>query len=321
MLQIKDLNISFDLKEGKRELINGLNFELSPGENLVLLGRNGVGKSSLLKAISGKMESCLPSIHWEGRSISNFGQKELAKKIAWIPTTRIDIAYLSAFDYAALGRLPYVPFHGRLSSEDKKIVGEAFEKLHIGHLQHRNLNQLSDGEFQKVQIARALSQDTPLILLDEPSAFLDYPSKVDLFSMLNRIAKQANKMIIYSTHDLDLAWRFAEKTLLLAGDGTFNFDLSEQLILDGHFNRYFDDEFIRFNVEDGHFEFDFSEETMQMRLTGDSKTVFWTTQALAKMGIASDESSDIRVECVEGKGWKLHDRTFQKLIDLLKYLK
>ncbi len=320
MLQLKDLHISFDIKGQKRELINGLELELYPGENLVLLGRNGVGKSSLLKAISGKMESCLDAVFWEGRSIKDFGQNELARKIAWIPTTRVDIPYLKAFDYAALGRLPYLPFHGRLNEADKSLVHEAFEKLHIEGLKTRGLSQLSDGEFQKVQIARALCQDTPLILLDEPSAFLDYPSKVDLFSMLNRIAKQENKMIIYSTHDLDLAWRFAEKTLLLAGDGSFNFNLSEQLILDGHFNRYFDDQFIRFNDLDGHFEFDFVKGEKQLNLSGDQRMVFWTEQALAKGGIERSDQAKYKVECNAEGYWKIEENQFDNLKKLIQFL-
>ncbi len=321
MLKLENLEISFDIKGKKRILISGLDLELFPGENLVLLGRNGVGKSSLLRAISGKMQGCRQSVLWNGKSIEELSQKELAKKIAWIPTTRVDSPYLSAFDYAALGRLPYLPFHGRLSFMDKEKVNEAFEKLHIEDLKSRNLNQLSDGEFQKVQIARALCQDTQLILLDEPSAFLDYPSKVDLFSLLNRIARQENKMIIYSTHDLDLAWRFAEKTLLLAGDGSFNIDLSEQLILDGHFSRYFDDHFIRFNTQDGHFEFDFSQVNKKVAIQGDPKMVFWTIQALAKIGVEQDVQAEKKVICSSKNGWTIDDRVVNNLSDLKEIIK
>lgn len=202
------------LAYGKKVVASGINAELLPGELVCLVGRNGAGKSTLIKHIL-KMGDGISVEGYESDKIN----ADIAKIISVVLTDRIDIDRMTVRDIVAMGRMPYTGFFGKLSDEDERIVSEAIETLSLHEFSDRQINTLSDGERQKAIIAKALAQQTQYILLDEPTAFLDYPSKVSTMQMLKKLCKENNKAILISTHDLDIALQYCDKVWHMT-DGT-----------------------------------------------------------------------------------------------------
>ena len=221
-IQLRDLCIGYTTKHGVRTVAEGINGAIRSGELTCLLGPNGVGKSTLLRtlsafqpAISGEV---LFSRSEEGgvwSEISSFTDKELSRLIGVVLTEKPDVRNMSVRELVSLGRSPYTGFWGSYSKEDLRIVDEAIEMIGIGNLARRPVHTLSDGERQKVMIAKALAQQTPVIFLDEPTAFLDYPSKVEMLQLLRRISREAEKTVFLSTHDVELALQLADTLWLM----------------------------------------------------------------------------------------------------------
>jgi len=236
MLKLNQHQISF----GDRVLITNLSFELQPGDTVCILGRNGVGKSSLLKSFFNKNES----IYWDNKSLSQYSKKYLSQHVSILRHGTRPAYDINVEEYIKLGRIPYTTYFKQ--SIKKEEYTSYLDILHIRHLLHKNTQFLSDGEFQKVQIVRALVQDTPVILLDEPTSFLDFPSKIELYRNLSRLSQQMNKIILFSSHDIDMAWKFSDYTLILDGIGVYFFAKSSELS-SKTLNQYF---------ETDHFYFD-----------------------------------------------------------------
>ncbi|MGI6222371.1 MAG: ABC transporter ATP-binding protein [Prevotella sp.] len=192
--------------QGKR-VAGPLDAEFRPGLVSCLLGRNGVGKSTLLRTLSGFQPAMGGSVLIDSRNLLSLTRLERARIISVVLTGRPQVDNLTAAEVVALGRSPYTGFFGRLHESDRKAVDEALRDMGIASLAQRNVATLSDGEMQKVMIAKALAQQTPVILLDEPTAFLDFPSKVEVMASLSRLAAEQQKIIILSTHDVELALR------------------------------------------------------------------------------------------------------------------
>ena len=221
-IQLRNLSIGYAMAHGVRTVAEGINGAIRSGELTCLLGPNGVGKSTLLRtlsafqpAISGEV---LFSRNEEGgarKEISSFTDKELSRLIGVVLTEKPDVRNMSVRELVALGRSPYTGFWGTCSKDDLRIVDEAIEMVGIGELSRRPVHTLSDGERQKVMIAKALAQQTPVIFLDEPTAFLDYPSKVEVLQLLRRISREAEKTIFLSTHDVELALQLADTLWLM----------------------------------------------------------------------------------------------------------
>ena len=221
-IQLRDLSIGYQTKHSVKTVAAGINGAIRSGELTCLLGANGVGKSTLLRtlaafqpAISGEIlisrsEEC------EVRSeITSLTDKELSKVIGVVLTEKPDVRNMSVRELVSLGRSPYTGFWGTYTDEDLRIVDEAIEMVGITDLIRRPVHTLSDGERQKVMIAKALAQQTPVIFLDEPTAFLDYPSKVEVLQLLRRISREAEKTIFLSTHDVELALQLADTIWLM----------------------------------------------------------------------------------------------------------
>lgn len=196
-------------------LIREGNATLEGGQLVALLGRNGAGKSTLLRHIAGLLPLLSGEVLVEGKMIHQMDERERAKLISVVSTRKTRVPQLTAAEVVGLGRSPYTNLMGRLSISDRTVVREALQLVGIEHLADRYVHQISDGENQRVMIARALAQDTPVILLDEPTAFLDLPNRYDLALLLKRLVKERNKIIIFSTHDLDIAFQLCDYLMLI----------------------------------------------------------------------------------------------------------
>lgn len=191
-------------------LVSDVNVELQSGQLHCLIGRNGIGKSTLLKTLTGFLPKLSGNLLLDGQGIETFTQQALARKISIVLTQKPDVQNLTVAEVIGLGRSPYTGFFGKLRVRDCAVVDDAIRSVGIEPLRHRMIQTLSDGERQKVMIAKALAQETPIILLDEPTAFLDFPSKAETFLLLRSMAHEKDKLIVLSTHDLELAVRFAD---------------------------------------------------------------------------------------------------------------
>lgn len=192
--------------EGRR-VAGPLNAEFRPGQLSCLLGRNGVGKSTLLRTLSGFQPPLGGTLLFDGQRLSDLSRGQRSRMISIVLTGRPQLSNLKTEELVALGRSPYTGFFGRLGEAERQVVTEALADVGIKALAERNVATLSDGEMQKVMIAKALAQHTPVMLLDEPTAFLDFPSKVEVMATLSRLAEEQQKIILLSTHDVELALR------------------------------------------------------------------------------------------------------------------
>lgn len=210
VINLSQLSVGYTLSH---PVISDINLELRSGQLACLIGENGIGKSTLLKTLTGFLPKLKGSFLLGDRDIDSFSQRELARQVSIVLTQKPDVQNLTIEEIIGLGRSPYTGFFGRLRAEDRKVVDDAIATMGIEKLRGRMIQTLSDGERQKVMIAKALAQETPIILLDEPTAFLDFPSKAETFQSLQRMAHERDKLILLSTHDLELAVRFADSLL------------------------------------------------------------------------------------------------------------
>lgn len=210
IISLSQLSVGYTLSH---PVISDINLELRSGQLACLIGENGIGKSTLLKTLTGFLPKLKGSLLLGNRDIKSFSQRELARQVSIVLTQKPDVQNLTIEEIIGLGRSPYTGFFGRLRAEDRKVVDDAIATMGIEKLRGRMIQTLSDGERQKVMIAKALAQETPIILLDEPTAFLDFPSKAETFQSLQRMAHERDKLILLSTHDLELAVRFADSLL------------------------------------------------------------------------------------------------------------
>jgi len=210
VISLSQLSVGYTLSH---PVISDINLELRSGQLACLIGENGIGKSTLLKTLTGFLPKLKGSLLLGNRDIESFSQRELARQVSIVLTQKPDVQNLTIEEIIGLGRSPYTGFFGRLRAEDRKVVDDAIATMGIEKLRGRMIQTLSDGERQKVMIAKALAQETSIILLDEPTAFLDFPSKAETFQSLQRMAHERDKLILLSTHDLELAVRFADSLL------------------------------------------------------------------------------------------------------------
>ena len=205
ILRSEQLAIGYCSKKGTHYVAENLNLRLERGQLVCLLGKNGVGKSTLLRTLSKTQHKLGGTIFIEDRELSEIDSSQLAQKMSLVLTEKIPDSQLTVFELVALGRQPYTNWLGKLSSEDHQKVDTAIKQVKLEALSHRNYFELSDGQLQKVMIARALAQDTDLILLDEPTAHLDLHHTIEVFQLLKDLASNTNKTILISTHEVNLA--------------------------------------------------------------------------------------------------------------------
>ncbi len=203
MIKLADISIGY----GSRVLLENASATFGCGSFVALLGRNGAGKSTLLRTVAGLARPLRGEVFLDGSAVGGLRRDEIARLSAVVSTERVRVANLKVYDTVALGRAPHTNWLGRLTAEDIECVERALELTGLTDFTAKALDTLSDGERQRVMIARALAQQTPVILLDEPTAYLDLPSRYEVFELLRTLASDAGKTILCSTHDLDVAVR------------------------------------------------------------------------------------------------------------------
>ena len=243
MIKLNDITLAF----GERRLIEHASAHFECGKMTALLGRNGTGKSTLLRAIAalGRLQS--GTIEIGGRDLRELSSAELARMIAFVNTERISVEAMTAYDLVAVGRSPYTGWSGKLRSCDHEVIERSICIAGVEHLANRYVDTLSDGECQRVMIARALAQDTPAILLDEPTSYLDMPNRYELCTLLGRLAHDEGKCVLYSTHELDIALTLSD-SIALVDTPQLLYMPTREMIASGSIERLFDSPYIRFDA-------------------------------------------------------------------------
>lgn len=248
-IELRNLSIGYQTKHGIKTVATGIDGTIKSGELTCLLGANGVGKSTLLKTLSSFQPKTGGEILLEGRELSEYSDKQLSRLIGVVLTEKPDVRNMTVRELVSLGRSPYTGFWGTYSKDDLQVVDEAIAMVGIEPLKKRMVHTLSDGERQKVMIAKALAQQTPVIYLDEPTAFLDYPSKVEVLQLLCRISREADKVIFLSTHDVELALQMADTIWLMTQGESVAIGSPKTLAEQGALGRFIEREGIAFDLK------------------------------------------------------------------------
>lgn len=310
------LQLGYSQEGIRRPLLENLNFQLVAGELTCLLGPNGVGKSTLIKAILGEISP------WEGRllleqePISSYTIQDRAKHIAVVLTDPIYPGNLTVGQLVALGRTPHTNWLGKLDNKDRVLVEKALADTHIGYLRDARLGELSDGQRQKAMIARALAQDGSVIVLDEPTAHLDLVNRLEIMSLLHEISRSQGKAILVVTHDLDIALETADRFWLLNCGIPLLSGTPEDLVLSGQIQALFPSDRYRFNVARGRVEW--SQAMPDFQIEGPAEQAYWVKKALVKAGIHSLNQSLV---ITAPFGLRVGEESFETLEELIGALK
>ena len=242
MIRFQSLSLGY----GSRILIDSLSASVKRGELTALVGRNGTGKSTLLRAITGLGERIGGDILLGDKSIDSLSTAELATMVAFVTTDKVRIANLRCRDVVALGRAPYTNWIGRMQEQDEEIVMRSMELVGMSDYADKTMDRMSDGECQRIMIARALAQQTPIILLDEPTAFLDMPNRYELCTLLQRLAHEEQKCILFSTHELDIALALCDSIALISPP-QLHLLPTEEMVKSGYIEKLFTTGIVNFD--------------------------------------------------------------------------
>ena len=324
-IELSNLTIGYEQSDGSPlEIMNGVNFSASSGEMVALIGSNGIGKSTLLRSMVGFLKYFSGNIKINGKELNEFGAKEVAQIMSFVSTDKVSVPNMTVFDLVAYGRFPYTNWIGKLTDNDKNIVAESIEKVGLSGFENRLITQISDGERQRAMIARAVAQDTSVIILDEPTAFLDVSNKYEIFHLLQILTREKGKTIVLSTHDLNIALREVDKLWIATEDNNFQ-GSPEDAVLNGWLNQLFKNEHIGFDLQEGEYFFK-KEFKAKVKVVGEGLALTWTLRALNRMGyqIVIQAEPDFYV-FVNENSWELKSKestqTFNSIYQLLAFLK
>ncbi len=318
MLETHGLSIGYKIKKTNIILLSGLNLYVKRGETVALFGINGSGKSSLLRSLSA-MQTCLDGeIILSGKKIKSYSTKALARKLSFVSTEIIKIKHLKVEELVKLARFTYTSGTGRMNTEEKKIIKNALKLIGMSDYAKKNINELSEGERQKIMIARAIAQDTDIIILDEPAAFLDTENKYSVYEILQNLAVEKKKSLIYSTHDLSFALKNADKIWIIKNKKIIQ-GAPEDLIIKNIFSDIFNIRKIAFNKET--YNFDYKSKLIKPIYVVDNfnnKIIYkLTTNALNRKGFfISNKRTKITVIIIsENKkpAWKLINNEIENI--------
>ncbi len=326
------LTIGYTNRQQSRSIAADITASLRGGELVCLLGPNGAGKSTLLRTLAGMQRPLEGTVTLGSQDVHRMDARTLARHISVVLTEQVNAGMLTAYALVALGRHPYTGWTGKLAAADEAVVQWALTAVSAGHLAHRFVHELSDGERQKVMIARALAQEPHLLLLDEPTAYLDLPRRVEIMGILRQLVHDGQRAVLLSTHDLDLALRMADAIWLMPQNGALQIGTPEDLVLSGAFERAFHSAGITFDAYTGAFKIR-QDITGHIDLEGEGLGAVWARRALEREGFQVHQGpngSSVHIKAFNGHGryhWQLtqHNQTteldsIQSLLEIVRGL-
>ena len=314
-VQARDLTIGYFHGKQKKVVQNGINLTLYSGEVTCLLGLNGAGKSTLIRTLCGFQPPLGGDVLLREKPLSQYSQGEFAREVGVVLTERTNAGGITVHELVGLGRHPFTGFFGTLKEKDNTIIEESLKAVGMLHKSSNYVSELSDGERQKVMIAKVLAQECPIIVLDEPTAFLDVTSRIETMVLLRKLAKEQRKAIILSTHDIDSAISMADCLWLLSKEQQVKCGSPEDLIMDGTIGKFFSKENIAFDQATGKLNA-IRSDIFPIGVLGDFHTSFWVGNALVRNGFtpSSIQENGYNIICKSPTEIELHlhDGTIKK---------
>jgi len=329
MIQLHNLEIGYRSASGNVKAVFGpVNIAVIAAEMIGIIGRNGIGKSTLLRTIAGLQPQLHGKVFLDGVENTKIQPNDMAKLVSYVSTESAGMHFLRVNELVAMGRFPYTGWLGRLDHTDLRFIKEAAELTGITPLMNKSMLELSDGERQKVMIARALAQDTPIIILDEPTAFLDLPARYDIMRILNNLTLQYNKTILFTTHDLAIAMDIADKLWVMV-QGTLHEGAPEDLLIKKVFRKLFLNSPVEFDIKTSAFRFRRDLKNVVL-IRGEKKFRPLTKKAMERIGFLPVDKGSGTFEIVihnlkNSPVWQLindeTDRNFDSIYTLTSFLK
>jgi iron complex transport system ATP-binding protein len=292
LLKLSNVSVGYRLSRGRQHIVAAdIDQDLDVGQLVCLIGPNGAGKSTLLRTVAGMTWPLAGSVFLAETDLHRMSKAAVARQVSVVLTSRIGLGQLTGWDLAALGRMPFTNWSGRLTHEDEEIVATALQDAGAATFSDRLVAELSDGERQKVMLARALAQEPKLMILDEITAFLDLPRRIEIMTILRDLVRKNDRAILLSTHDLELALSMADRVWLLPQGDALVSGTPEDLVLNGAFGRAFAAEGLSFDTKTGGFMIT-KPAGRKIRLSGDGTPLVWTRRALERLGWIPVEAED-----------------------------
>lgn len=318
LLSTRALTVGY--REVAQPILSNLNLQIEAGSLVCMLGSNGTGKSTLLRTIAGLQKALSGEVMLQGEKRSSLSHSSWAQKVAIVLTEQIEVGNLSVTQLVSMGRHPFTNWIGMFRDHDHKIIKQSLHDVGAFDLGNRMFDTLSDGEKQRVMLARALAQEPKLLLLDEPTAFLDLPRRVEMMQTLRKLARNSGRAVLLSTHDLELAMRTADKLWLITSFGTVVTGLPEELALRGELQKVFSHNHTIFDLETGQFRMENSVRG-SFSLIGTPKLKFWTQRILEReaFSVSENQSASLvgSIEVYEGEispVWKIKIGEMEKVV-------
>ncbi|MBO4370590.1 MAG: ABC transporter ATP-binding protein [Paludibacteraceae bacterium] len=316
LLETRQLSIGYH----KKIVAENLSFILKGNEMVCLIGRNGTGKSTLLRTIAALQQPIKGHIKLKGEDVVKMSRSRRARQISIVLSdAMMENSSFTVREMVALGRFPHTGLMGKLSAKDDEVIDSALQAVHLTNKATSPFTELSDGERQRTMIARALAQDTEIILLDEPTAHLDLPNKIDILMLLHDLAHNMGKGILLSNHELDLTLQTADKIWLLSPDGLLR-GIPEDLVLTRKIDAYFHSPNFTFDIENGNFRINHTTQR-NVRMQGSGIVASWTRHALERCGYCVDNDPYAPlIECFHEHKWRLTFQNHDEELDSIENL-
>jgi iron complex transport system ATP-binding protein len=312
-LHINQLSIGY-----QNAVCSGINAEVPRGGLIGLAGKNGSGKSTLLKTLLGLIPALSGEIQMGKEDLTGCNPQKRARLMSVVFSRLQTVPAVSAFELVSLGRLPYHKHLNRLSESEKKTVEQAFRQIGISELQNKKAAELSDGQLQMVMIARAIVQDTPLILMDEPTSHLDIENQFRIFELIYKLSRETGKTFIVASHQIELLLQNAEQ-LWWMDNGEFHAGFPEQIAYEQRVFEKLSQERIQFDYQSGSFRFQHPKNKKISMVSDGSDLAYWVKHALERNGFEVSGNEEFRIE-IQNQTVYLNGNIFKSMNELMKYL-